>query len=236
MNLTLTLSPLQLDVLWESRQAGEAPYPLLVPPQGTTESERRRLCRQAHEELRDRGLLEADGRLDPELDAVLAALADARRSVDSVFVPAVGAELVRAVAAAGRGRGVLAVQDGAGVTLRRVEHTGLASAVVDLLPPAPRGTERALTMPAAEFAGADARLVGLPSLRAGQLAANSRDALGGRRRSPVLVWFDNETGRYFGHTRKARDGHEWTTVAPADAATLRVRLSEMMAAVTDDDR
>ena len=167
---------------------------------------------------------------------MLTALAELRQSVDSVFVPALRAAPVHTLAAAGRGRGVLVVQDDTGVSLRRVERTALAWVIVEQLPPAPRGTERALTLPAEDFAAADARLVGLPSLRAGQLAASSRDALGGRRRSPVLAWFDNETGRYFGHTRKARDGRNWTTVAPADAATLRTRISEMMAAVTDDDR
>jgi hypothetical protein len=78
-----------------------------------------------------------------------------------------------------------------------------------------------------------ARLTGQPSLRGGQIAANSRGQLSGRRRSPVLAWFDNATGRYLGQVKKASDGREWTTVAPADAATLRKRISEMMAAVTD---
>jgi hypothetical protein len=207
---------------------------LLLTSHGITDDERARLRHQVHEELRACGLLSGDGGLDPDLDAMLAVLADPRQSVDSVFVPAVGTEPVRALAAARtpHGRGVLAVQDGPGVTLRRVEPAALARVVVDLLPPAPRGTEPALTLPEAEFATADARLVGLPSLRAGQLVASSRDPLGRRRRSPVLAWFDNRTGRYFGHTGKARDGRAWTTVAPADAATLRIRISEMMAAVT----
>jgi hypothetical protein len=49
----------------------------------------------------------------------------------------------------------------------------------------------------------------------------------------VLAWFDNDTGRYLGQVTVARDGREWTTIAPADAATLRSRISEMMAGVTD---
>jgi hypothetical protein len=48
----------------------------------------------------------------------------------------------------------------------------------------------------------------------------------------VLAWFDDDTGRYLGKI----DAGGWTTVAPADAATLRHRLSEMMAGVTPDGR
>ncbi|MTD57903.1 ESX secretion-associated protein EspG [Amycolatopsis pithecellobii] len=77
-----------------------------------------------------------------------------------------------------------------------------------------------------------ARLAGQPRLRGGQLAANSRSELSGRRRSPVLAWFDTATGRYLSLSRPGTDGREWVTVAPADAKTLRSRLAEMVAGVT----
>ena len=76
-----------------------------------------------------------------------------------------------------------------------------------------------------------ARLVGQPRLRGGQLAANTRSELGGRRRSPVLAWFDTETGRYLSLSRPGTDGREWMTVSGADAKTLRGRLGEMVAAL-----
>lgn len=77
-----------------------------------------------------------------------------------------------------------------------------------------------------------ARLAGQPRLRGGQLAANSRNEVSGRRRSPVLGWFDTSSGRYLSLSRAGTDGREWVTVAPADAKTLRTRLSEMVTAVT----
>ncbi|GAA5164779.1 ESX secretion-associated protein EspG [Amycolatopsis dongchuanensis] len=77
-----------------------------------------------------------------------------------------------------------------------------------------------------------ARLAGQPRLRGGQLAANSFSELAGRRRSPVLAWFDTASGRYLSLSRPGGDGREWITVAPADAKTLRSRLSEMVASVT----
>jgi hypothetical protein len=67
----------------------------------------------------------------------------------------------------------------------------------------------------------------MPNQRGGQIAANSRTDMRGRRRSPVLSWFDNETGRYLTQTK-----NDWVTIAPADAAALRHRIGEMVASVT----
>lgn len=76
-----------------------------------------------------------------------------------------------------------------------------------------------------------ARLAGQPRLRGGQLAANTFSEVNGRRRSPVLAWFDTATGRYLSLSRAGTDGREWVTVAPADTKTLRTRLGEMVAAL-----
>ncbi|ASR38369.1 hypothetical protein BAY61_28960 [Prauserella marina] len=88
-------------------------------------------------------------------------------------------------------------------------------------------------------AGADedrkalARLHAQPRLRGGQLGVNARGRSGGRVRMPVLSWFDTETGRYFTQATQCRDGRDWITIAPADTATLRHRLSEMLAGALD---
>ncbi|HWD07302.1 MAG TPA: ESX secretion-associated protein EspG [Amycolatopsis sp.] len=81
-----------------------------------------------------------------------------------------------------------------------------------------------------------ALISGQPRLRGGQLAANSRTQLGARQRSRVLGWFDTATGRYLSLSRAGSDGREWVTVAPADPATLRTRLAEMVASVAADTR
>jgi ESX secretion-associated protein EspG len=154
------------------------------------------------------------------------------RSIDSVFRAEPGAAPVRALAAAGQVTAVLAIQSERGLSLRPIDPGGLVSAIVDLLPAAPRGTELSISVPADEFAEVATRITALPGLRGGQIAVNSRDPLGGRRRSPVLAWIDNPTGRYFGQVRPAMDGRAWTTVAPADAPTLRKRIAEMMTSIT----
>jgi ESX secretion-associated protein EspG len=288
------INPIELDFLCEAANIAELPYPLEFRSHGATMAERSVLRRQVHQQLRERDLVDPSGRLEPRLEEWLGVLAQPAQSIDSVFLPERGAAPVRALAATGRGATILASlrPDGA-LELRQLDRNGLISAVVDLLPAAPRGTELSITLPAEEFAAvgargargraggppeeplypgasrrpakqgghlsphveshaagtggrsaapsrasevetrqALARLTGQPSLRGGQLAANSRDPLSGRRRSPVLAWFDNASGRYLGQVKKASDGREWTTVAPADAATLRKRLAEMLTAVT----
>ena len=163
-----------------------------------------------------------------------------------MFLPELDAPPVLALAASGRAGAVLAVQRPDGLALRPIPRDGLVSAVVGLLPAARRGSEQSMSVPAGELAAvpagaarastqetrtALATLTAMPNLRGGQIGVNSRSDMRGRRRSPVLAWFDNESGRYLSQTR---DG--WVTIAPADAAALRHRIGELLAEVTSDRR
>jgi len=238
------LNPVALDFLWEALGAGDLPYPLELRSHGRTVDERTALRRQVHDELRASDLLDGRGRVAPELAAWLHTLAQPELSIDSVFLPARGAKAVLVLAATGRGATVLAVQRQDGLTLRPIPADGLVSAVVELLPPARRGTEKSISVPTDELGGpvgghgrasavdtraALARLTALANLRTGQLGVNRRSDVRGRRRAPVLSWFDNESGRYLCQRSGSADGTDWVTVAPADAATLRHRLGEMAA-------
>jgi len=243
------ISPIALDFLWEALDAGEPPYPIEVHSHGATMDGRRALRRQVREQLVADQLLDHAGRLEPQLEEWLLALANADLSIDSVFLPELNGEPVLALAATGRAVAVLAVQQRDGLRLRPIPRDGLVSAIVSMLPPARRGTETSISMPAAELAAvggrsagggrasdadtrkAYARLTALPNQRGGQIAVNSRTDMRGRRRSPVLSWFDNETGRYLTQTR-----NDWATIAPADAAALRHRIGEMVASVTSEGR
>lgn len=237
------ISPIALDFLWEALDAGELPYPLEVQSHGATMDSRAMLRQRIREQLIADQLLDRAGRLEPELEEWLLALANADLSVDSVFLPEAGAEPVLAIAAAGRGAAVLAVQQRSGLRLRPIPRDGLVSAIVSMLPPVRRGTETSISLPAKELAavggrGGDrasdietrkayAKLTAMPNQRGGQIAANSRTDMRGRRRSAVLSWFDNESGRYLTQAR-----NDWVTIAPADAATLRHRIGEMVREVT----
>lgn len=235
------ISPVALDFLWEALDAGEPPYPLEIHSHGETMDERAVLRRRIREDLVAERLLGASGRLAPQLEEWLLALANPDLSIDSVFLPETGADPVLALAASGRGSAVLAVQQQDGLRLRPIPRDGLVSSVVGMLPPAPRGSENSISLPSNELAavggkgrasgretrGALARLAAMPNRRGGQIAANSRTDMRGRRRSEVLSWFDNDSGRYLTQSR-----NDWVTIAPADAATLRHRLGEMVSSVT----
>jgi hypothetical protein len=236
------ITPIVLDFLWEALDAGEPPYPLEIESHGATMDSRRMLRQRVRQDMVAQGILNQGGRIEPQLEDWLLALVNADLSVDSVFVPELGAEPVTALAAAGRGSAVLAVQRKDGLRLRPIPRDGLVTAIVSMLPPARRGTETSISLPANELAGAAgggarasdqetrkalAKLTAMPNQRGGQIAVNSRNDMRGRRRSPVLSWFDNASGRYLTQTRA-----EWVTIAPADAATLRHRMGEMMRDVT----
>lgn len=254
--MSALLTPLELDFLWESFGAGELPYPLEARSHGQTMDERAVLRQQTFAELTRRGILDEANRLDPRLVDAFSALSGAELSLDSVYVAASGGgHPVLAVAAALGSQGVRAVQDSRGLHLDPVPVDGLANAIIGLLPAAPRGTEKSITVPleqlvagpGADFlqrrsysAGGDrasadddrkalARLHAQPRLGGGQIGANARNRSGGRSRLPVLSWFDTESGRYFTQATRGRDGRDWITIAPADAPTLRHRLSEMLA-------
>jgi hypothetical protein len=239
------ITPIALDFLWETLDAGEPPYPLEIESHGATMDSRAMLRNRMRDDFVASGLLDRSGHLEPQLEEWLLALANADLSIDSVFLPERGAEPVLALAASGRGSAVLAVQQKDGLRLRAIPKDGLVSAVVGMLPAARRGTETSISMPANELATvggrggggqrasdqetrkALTRLTAMPNLRGGQIAVNSRSDMRGRRRSPVLSWFDNQTGRYLTQSRA-----DWVTIAPADAAALRHRIGEMVSSVT----
>lgn len=237
------ISPIALDFLWEALDAGEPPYPLEIQSHGATVDSRAMLRRRIREEMVANRLLDSSGRLEPQLEDWLLALANPDLSIDSVFLPDTGGPSVSALAASGRGSAVLAIQQQDGLRLRSIPRDGLVSAIVGMLPPARRGSETSISLPSNELATvggraagrasdeetrkALAKLTAMPNQRGGQIAANSRSEMRGRRRSQVLSWFDNESGRYLTQTK-----NDWVTIAPADAATLRHRVGEMVASVT----
>lgn len=241
------IAPLALDFLWEALDAGEPPYPLEIHSHGATVDERAALRRRVREDLVAGGLIDPVGRLDPELEEWLGTIAQPDLSIDSVFLPDLDSPPVLALAATGRAGAVLAVQKPDGLALRPIPRDGLINAIVGLLPGAPRGSEQSVSVPAEELEAvparaaerastqearkALARLTALHNHRGGQVGVNSRTDMRGRRRSPVLAWFDNDTGRYLSQTRAG-----WATIAPADAAALRHRIGELVTEVTSDRR
>ncbi|MEV4052736.1 ESX secretion-associated protein EspG [Amycolatopsis sp. NPDC049688] len=239
------LTPVEVDFLWESAGLGELPYPFKIPSHGATVDERAMLRRRTLEGLTARGAADGRGRPEPHIEDWFGVLAAPELSLDAVQLIAPDAEPLLSVAGVLGGQGLLAVQDTRGLHLQPCPPDGLASAIVSLLPGGPRGTEKSITVPRDQLPGGSgaldgrasadddrkalARLFAQPRLRGGQIGANARTRLGGRTRTPVLSWFDTESGRYLAQSSRGRDGRDWITIAPADAATLRHRLGEMLA-------
>jgi hypothetical protein len=248
------LTPPELDLLWESFGAGELPYPLRVRSHGATVDDRARLRGQVFAGLAQRGVADGRGRPEPHVEEFFEALAAPETSLDSLHLGDPGAPPLLAVASALGGNGLLTVQDQRGFHFQPIPADGLVSAIVSLFPVGSRGSEKSITVPLTELVGgtgadflqrrppagagraraeddrkALARLHAQPRLRGGQLGANARNRMGGKTRSPVLSWFDTESGRYLTQATRGHDGREWITVAPADAATLRHRLGELLA-------
>ena len=229
------ISTLALDVVAKDL-ALTLPYPLSVPSRGATAADRAADRERATGELHEAELLDHSGRPGPQLERWLRTLTRPDVSIDSAYLPELDAQPVRAVAALAGRSAVLATQrDEDTVRLRSVPKDQLVPAIVELLPERRRGSEASVSIPDGRPAHTEdrqalARLTALPRRRGGQLAANV-GGLRGRRRSPVLTWFDNDTGRYFAQHRDA-----WLTIAPAEPATLRKRLEEMLCEVTADNR
>lgn len=247
------LSPPELDFLWESAGMGELPYPLRVRSHGDTVDERAMLRRQTLAGLNQRGLADGRGRPEPHIEDYFGILAAPELSLDAVQLLDPNAEPLLAVAGTIGGQGLFAVQDQRGLHLQPCPADGLASAIVSLLPGAPRGGEKSITVPLEQLVGTSgvdflqrrgngdrsgaadderkalSRLHAQPRLRGGQIGANARGRFGGRTRSAVLSWFDTESGRYFTQATRGHDGRDWITIAPLDVATLRHRLGELLA-------
>lgn len=239
--MTQFLTPVALDFLWESLSAGELPYPLAAKSHGETMDQRSRLRHRVFEDLRTQRLMDPQGRPSPEIEDWLTLLASGTHSVDAVL------EDKSALAVGDGRRALLATQTDQGLTLQRIDAGAVVSSIVALLPPCRRGAEQSITIPSehltAMAAGRPAgrtttdrqvlkALSDQPKLRAGQLAVNTRTPMGTRKRSPVLSWFDTESGRYLTYTKPGQDGTAWVTIAPADAPTLRHHLNELLTKIT----
>ncbi|WP_298177347.1 ESX secretion-associated protein EspG [Saccharomonospora sp.] len=253
-------TPVAFDILWEEAGVGELPYPLNVPSHGDDETERAALRQRVHVEFSARDLASSPvgewlrllARPSVSIDALyipefqqhpVAALAasDGRQAVlaiqnadgvwlRSIYADGLASAIVDLLPASGRGTE-------ASVTLpldqaMRIQpaRTGVVAGVggKDDAPRRRGGLADRSHDPVETYA----RLIAQPRLRGGQFATNSRDDLGGKRRSSVLAWFDTASGRYLSVSRTGPDGREWVTVAPADTKTLRTRLGELVAEVT----
>lgn len=243
------ISALEFDVLWEHLRLGDMPLAVKVPSPGRTHEERAQLETRVWADLAARGL----GRpLGPDLEDILGLLAKPAREVDARAY--VGRNVRLLAGAVGDDAAVARLSDET-VTLWRTSESGLPSAALSVLPPAPPGPGRSVTLPTAEFeqaakAGGSNREGFANALReaglrpddiealvemikdvthTGNFGAAARDRFGRRRRADrVVSFFDTEDGRYVQIRRPADDGTLWTTISPADNRKLHHHVTELL--------
>jgi hypothetical protein len=239
------LTAVEFDVLWEWLRLGATPVVLRMDSPGHSGAARARIVGRGWQALRERSLADASGP-HPELVRLLNLLA---RPAAQLELRMWRGHSMRAVAAGRGNSSALAVRQDETVTLSAC--TGLASALVDVLPPAPAGPGRAVTVPAAVIDSAagtpepaapgagpsiDTQMLELVLRRSdgrthrAQIAALAADRCGMLRRLPKIVGIlDTAAGRYQLTKVTTADGDEWTTLAPADGHQLRQRAADLLA-------
>jgi len=245
----ITISALEFDVLWEYQGLDAMPLVLRVPSPGRTDHERATLVEQAWSSLDARGL----GRqvdLDPRLSRLVSLLNRPDRELD---VRAWVGSPIRGLAAASGDEAVLATLSGPSVTLRPADATGLPRFVLSVIPSAPAGPGRSLTLPTADFEAAAhdaahrkgfegallargirpsdaedlAAMIG-DVVHQGQFGSAAKDRWGRRvRASRVISFFDTAEGRYLQLRRADPDSEPWTTISPADHRRMLQHLTAL---------
>ncbi|KAA9153772.1 ESX secretion-associated protein EspG [Amycolatopsis acidicola] len=242
----IRVSASAFDILWQDLGFAGPPAPLDVRSVGQTQHERGDIREAVYGNLAERGLCPG-GRLDTALAERLATLAEAEVYVECEALADLADEApLRAVAAAGGRRAVLAAQPSRTIGLSAIRDTEIFSAVVDLVPPLEPGPGFGVTLPASALRGelADPVVEGekgthatqirevlaiqaRPVLAAGQFSVRARKD-GRLRRAGGLSWFRTDVGSYFGAVAPGRGGQDWVTLAPADPARVAARLADLL--------
>ncbi|GLY69393.1 ESX secretion-associated protein EspG [Amycolatopsis taiwanensis] len=244
----IRLSASAFDIVWTDLGFACPPAPLRVPSVGATDRERADIRGDVYRNLGARGLCVGD-RLDEVLLARLETLAGAEVYVECEALIDLDAEApLRAVAAAGGKRAVLATQPSRTIGLSAIRETEIPAAVVDLVPGLEPGPGYGVSLPASVLgARIDDPVFGdgggtssyqtqirevlaiqaRPVLGAGQFSVRVRRD---RRlcRTGGVSWFRTDVGAYFGTIAEGRGGQDWVTVAPADPRRLAARLAELL--------
>jgi hypothetical protein len=235
----IRISASAFDILWQDLGLSRAPVPLDLRSVGGTEQERADIREAVYQNLAERGLCTA-GRVDPALVSRLETLAEAEVYVECEALPALDDEVpLRAVAATGAKRAVLAAQPSRTIGLSAIRDTEVCSAVVGLLPPFEAGPGFGVSVPESAVGGgavSEAVSKQLEEIRAiqarrvlgaGQFSVRVRE--GGRvRRVGGVSWFTTDAGAYCGTVAPGRGGQSWLTLTPADPARLTARLADLL--------
>ncbi|MET0133637.1 MAG: ESX secretion-associated protein EspG [Kibdelosporangium sp.] len=249
--MSLVLSALEFDVIWESERLPARHVALDVPSPGKTHTERAKLVKETWAALESRGLAES-GRANPELADLLDLLAHPQVCIDG-WVWA-GRE-VKAFASSNGRRAQLAVIDEGKVWLIPARDTALAESAVSVAGDLMAGPGRSVSLPNDLVTAADNEARGdtkkfITTLEAKGVPLHDAQALTGMlagivtrgqfgaerrgrdlrvvRAARVVAFHDTVDGRYLDLVRPSTDGRMWCTVTPADNQRLATCVWELL--------
>lgn len=247
----VSLSTLELDIVWEAERLGPRHVALGVPSPGTTHAERAEFVDKAWAALEGRGLAR-NQRIAGALLDQLGVLANPDRCVD-VWLWA--DHRVHGLAASTGNDAVLGLVDGDEFWLIPAHPDTLAESAVSVAGELPAGVGQSVTLPhallteAAVQARGDAHaLVGalqdrgvdlfsaqelagmlLGTVAKGQFGVERMTHAGVRERANhVVACHDTDAGRYLMVVERAGDGEDWCTVTPADNTLLAERVRDLL--------
>jgi hypothetical protein len=247
---------LELDVIGDALQLDVRPFPFDFPVHGDLIEDRIRLIGVVEQTLTAKGLIEGP-RFADRVQDLLGVFARGRLAIATLGT--VDGQLCCARAVTDDRIGVLATQQGQTIRFDPITPPSLVRAILSLLPPAPPGPGRSVTIttepPVARRPRQDedvAVLVttGQPHDSAGvqramvdEIMRRPRTGSGyfvvtvrGRNRreaKPLTMnWLDTDSGRYVVIPTTAADGRTHITYTPADQARLEQSLSHLVRTLT----
>ncbi len=190
----------------------------------------------AYEEAKRLGWLDSRGQLDVDVAAALSVLC--RANVE--YYGWVARQRSILAAATGR-KAILAIRDGAEISLRKTKASKLAEALVEQLPDMHPGSGTPVSVSVDELRAATKKqkparpdlrqvlqVMAQPSTGSGELWVAVRDSLG--RRTEIthpLRYADTAWGRFLNLATVSSGGDLWLTVAPASPSDLVTRLRSL---------
>ncbi|NYH79066.1 hypothetical protein FHR84_002400 [Actinopolyspora biskrensis] len=241
---TITLSLPAVDVLGAHLKLDVRRYPFEIPPPRETRRERDELARQVWGELESTGLAVA-GNPEPEVADALYLMCSSEVSIAAAGLLDVRNGQRLAARAVSTGEvGLLGVVTPRGLQLDFMDPGALPEVCARLLPQAPPGRGKPVRVPvellrarargSAEGQHADPTepelLARAYKYRIGHFVVSGTDEHGGRLRTPGLMWFDTDQGRYLMRHGEPSEG-EVLDCTPLDHRGLTAQLANSLARV-----
>ena len=242
-----------LATLIEMENFGELHNTIRPPVSWFPKMQRDEINAKVRAEFAREGLIDGKDRIDDEFADSLKVLC---RAGAEFYGWINDGKATKGVLAAAIGReAVLAIRDGASVTLSQIRPESLPEALVAQLPELRPGRGEAMSVLQSELSAASpdgrvsteagvgsrpapaavrviAQIADLPTTGTGELYVAVRDRMGRRRVSePPLRYSDTSNGRWLGHAVPTGDDAQ-VFVAPATPGRLVSRLQEMHRALT----